>query len=94
MSRLTVRQRSEVQALVAAFNFSGFRVKINTNLCHHFRSFVGRDFKALAQCGLFVFRDYFSPEEKTVWLALSKVYNYAVRIIFVTTLSLQYQNLH
>ena len=73
MSRLTPKQRNEVQSLVASFNFSGFRVKINSNLCNHYRSFVGRDFKALAQCALFVFRDYFSAEEKRVWLALSKV---------------------
>ena len=84
MSRLTPKQRSEVQALVASFNFSGFRVKINTNLCNHFRSFVGRDFKALAQCALFVFRDYFSPEEKRVWLALSKVYAVSIIILCVT----------
>ena len=83
MSRLSIRQRIEVQALVASFNFSGFRVKINTNLCHHFRSFVGRDFKALAQCALFVFRDYFSPEEKRVWLALSKVYKIRVLLLFL-----------
>ena len=79
MSRLTPKQRNEVQSLVASFNFSGFRVKINTNLYNHYRSFVGRDFKALAQCALFVFRDYFSVEEKRVWLALSKVQNIIVK---------------
>ena len=73
MLRLTSKQRSEVQAVVSAFNFSGFSVKINTSLCNHFRSFVGRDFKALAQCALFIFRNYFTSEEKRVWLALSKV---------------------
>ena len=73
MSRLSPKQRSEVQALVSSFNFSGFRVKINTSLCNHFRSFVGRDFKALAQCALFLFKDYFSDDEKRVWIALSKV---------------------
>ena len=73
MSRLTSKQRTEVQAVVSAFNFSGFSVKLNTRLCNYFRSFVGRDFKALAQCALFIFRDFFTPEEKKVWLALSKV---------------------
>ena len=76
MSRLTSKQRSQVQAVVSAFNFSGFSVKINTSLNNHFRSFVGRDFKALAQCALFIFRDYFTPEEKRAWLALSKVPGY------------------
>ena len=73
MSRLTTKQRNEVQAVVSSFNFSGISVKISTRICNHFRSFVGRDFKALAQCGLFVFRNYFTTGEQRVWLALSKV---------------------
>ena len=73
MSRLTTKQRNEVQAVVSSFNFSGISVKISTRICNHFRYFVGRDFKALAQCGLFVFRNYFTTGEQRVWLALSKV---------------------
>ena len=73
MSRLSPKQRSEVQALLSSFQFSGFRVRINTSLCNNFRSFVGRDFKVLAQCALFLFKDYFSVEVKRVWIHLSKV---------------------
>ena len=53
------------------------------NLTRHFRSFVGRDFKALAQVSLFLLGPYMTPEEKNVWLALSKVgYRFAPNIIY------------
>lgn len=71
--RLSTKQKDQVKACVSAFNFSGFDVKIGEKLCHHYRSFVGRDFKALAQCALFVFRNVFNPTESKVWIALSKV---------------------
>ena len=48
-------------------------MKLGYNLCRHFKSFVGRDFKALAQVVLFILGRYMTPEEKSVWLALSKV---------------------
>lgn len=73
MSRLSVKQREEIQAILSAFNYSGFRVKLGAKISKHFRSFVGRDFKALAQCVLFIFRHHFTDTEKSVWLALSKV---------------------
>lgn len=63
-----------MNAYVKAFNFSGIKVKMGTDICKHFKSFVGRDFKALAQFSLFLFRDYFTADEKRVWIALSKVY--------------------
>lgn len=47
--------------------------KLDSKLLKHYKSFVGRDFKCLAQCALFIFRDLFSTEEATVWVALSKV---------------------
>ena len=31
-----------------AFNFSGFENKVGTKLAKHYKSFVGRDFKALS----------------------------------------------
>ena len=73
MSRLSARQKEEIQCIVSAFNFSGFKVKVSNRLARHYKSFVGRDFKAIAQCGLFIFKNYFTDEEKSVWLALSKV---------------------
>ena len=73
IARLSKQQKEEVQAILNAFNFSGFKVKLGAKLFKHHKSFVGRNFKAVAQCGLFVFRDYYTPQEKTVWLALSQV---------------------
>lgn len=73
MSRLSTRQKEEVQSIISAFNFSGFSVKVTNRLVKYFKSFVGRDFKAIAQCALFVFKNYFTEDEKMVWLALSKV---------------------
>ena len=55
------------------FNFSGLKNKLGKKLIKYHRSFVGRDFKAIAQCGIFIFRRYFTQDEKKTWLALSKV---------------------
>ena len=73
MERLTKAQKEEIEARVSSLDFSGFETKLGYNLCKHFRSFVGRDFKALAQIALFLLSPYMSAEEKIVWLSLSKV---------------------
>ena len=75
---LGFKEKEKLEAILLAFNFSGFKVKLGAKLTKHHKSFVGRDFKALAQCALFVFRNYFKPEEKAVWLALSKVNTYGL----------------
>jgi hypothetical protein len=71
---LSSREKQEVNAILCAFNFSGFDLKLSTRILKYHKSFVGRDFKALAQCALFVFNKYFTTKEKAVWVALSKVY--------------------
>ncbi len=73
MGHMSAAQKEEIQARISAINFSGFDMKLGYNLCRHYRSFVGRDFKALAQIALFLLGVYMSPAEKTVWLSLSKV---------------------
>ncbi len=73
MSRLSTKHKAEIQSILVAFNFSGFKTRLGTKLTKHFKSFVGRDFKALEQCALFIFKLYFSDKEKATWLALSKV---------------------
>ena len=73
IGRLTKQQKNEINSILRTFNFSGFEVKLGSKLFKHYRSFVGRDFKCLAQCGLFVFRKHFITEERATWLALSKV---------------------
>lgn len=71
--QLSPTQKREIQAILSAFNFSGIAYKLDEKLLKHYKSFVGRNFKSLAQCALFIFRKYFSTPEKNVWTALSKV---------------------
>lgn len=73
MKRLHTAEKKELLAKLSVFNYSGMDTKITGNLCYHYRSFVGRDYKALAQIALYLFGPYLLPEEKAVWLALSKV---------------------
>ena len=73
MGRLTSAQKEEVKARIESFSFFGFDAKLTYNLCTHFRSYVGRDFKAIAQSALFLLEPYMSPNEKILWLSLSKV---------------------
>ncbi|KAL5463290.1 hypothetical protein EMCRGX_G032182 [Ephydatia muelleri] len=56
---------------------SGFRVKIHGNLCYHYKSFVGRDYKAWSQMALFIISPYIGEGERKVLLALSKVFRIA-----------------
>ena len=71
MPRLSDVKNKQLQAIVSAFNFSGISSKMdNVKIVKHYRSFVGRNYKSLAQCGLFLFRDFFSNAEKHVWIAL------------------------
>ena len=75
MGRLTTAQKNELQARLLSFDFSGLDYKLSYNLTRHFRSFIGRDFKAVAQIALFLLGPLMTPEEKKVWLSLSKVSN-------------------
>lgn len=73
MERLRSAEKEEIQARVESFDFSGFNNKLSYNVCRHFRSFVGRDFKAIAQCALFLLGPYMTSKEKLLWITLSKV---------------------
>ena len=73
MGRLTSAQKVDIQARLLTFDYSGLDYRLSYNLIRHFRSFVGTDFKALAQVSLFLLGVYMSPQEKNVWPALSKV---------------------
>ena len=75
MGRLTTVQRKEIQARISSFSFSGFDMKLSRNVVKYFKSFVGRDFKILAQLALFVLPPYLTPGETEVWFALSKVHH-------------------
>ena len=73
MGCLSNVQKKEIEARIASMDTSGLEVKLGYNLCKHFRSFVGRDFKALAQVSLFLLTPYMTAQEKHIWLSLSKV---------------------
>ena len=73
MGRLTSAQKLEVLAHISSFPFSGFAIRLTRNIAKYYKSFVGRDFKALAQLALFVFLPYLTAGEIEVWFALSKV---------------------
>ncbi len=73
MGRLTAKQKEEVSAKISSFNFSGFKMKLSTKITRHYKSFVGRDFKAFAQSALFILGDYLTTVETQILLALSKV---------------------
>jgi hypothetical protein len=73
MAKLSTKQKSEFHALIKAFDYSGFDVRIVGNICYHYKSFVGRDYKAFAQLALFVVSRFVSRDEMRMWLCLSKV---------------------
>ena len=76
MGRLSKSERDEIAARITAFNFSGFSHRLSRDVSSYYRSFVGRDFKVVAQLSLFVLAPYLPASETEVWLALSKVYNF------------------
>ena len=76
MGRLSKRERSEIAARITAFNFSGFSHRLSRDISRYYCSFVGRDFKVVAQLSLFVLAPYLTASETEVWFALSKVYNF------------------
>ena len=84
MGRLSTKQKNEIQARVANFDFCGIDYKLTYNLCRHFRSFIGRDFKALAQVALYLLTPYMTSVEEKVWLSLSKVSGLFVLFVLVT----------
>ena len=73
MSTMNARQKMEVLARMAAFNYSGFDGKVLGNVLYHHKSFVGRDYKAWAQMAIFIIANYSDDSQKRVWLGLSKV---------------------
>lgn len=66
-------QKEEVLAKIRAFNYSGFKVRLQGNVIRYHQSFVGRDYKAWAQMALFIIYPYLPEGDKKVWLSLSKV---------------------
>ena len=73
MAKLSTERKLKFRALLASFDYSGLDVKIVGNICYHHKSFVGRDYKALAQIAPFIVAPFVSDGDKRIWLCLSKV---------------------
>ena len=73
MPALSEHQKQEILARIAAFNTSGFAVKMYGNVCRYYQSFVGRDFKAWSQMAVFILAPYLTKEQNEVLLCYSKV---------------------
>eukprot|EP00731_Ephydatia_muelleri_P004904 Em0002g1080a len=78
MSRLTKKEKEQMQAFMNAFDYSGFEVIPKPKrICNYSGSLVGRDIKAFAQMALFILEPYLSAGEKEVWIAMLKVFRIA-----------------
>ena len=75
MKQIGKQQKLEILARVSSFNFSGFENKLTSNVCYHYQSFVGRDYKTWAQMALQIIGSYLRERDKEVWLSLSQVPN-------------------
>ena len=71
--RLSSEEKEELLARLRSLNYSGMDYRVTGNIVHHHKSFVGRDYKALAQFSLYVLGPYLQLDEMAVWVALSKV---------------------
>eukprot|EP00731_Ephydatia_muelleri_P028787 Em0020g431a len=74
MPDFTHDQKTEILALIKAFNMSGFTTKMYGNVCYYYNSFVGRDFKAWSQMAIFILSPYLDAGRKEVLLNYSKVF--------------------
>lgn len=73
MDKRSASEKKQLLARIAAFSYSGFSVRITGNIAYHYRSFVGRDYKAFMQMAIFIVSSFISNEERKCWLLLSKV---------------------
>ena len=73
MGKVSTTQKKEIAAKIASFPSSGMSLSLSPGIVHHHQSFVGKDFKALAEMAPFVLWNYLDDKEKKVWLNLSKV---------------------
>lgn len=76
MQRLSSAEKEGIEARLYSLDYSGMDYRLSYSIVRHFKSFVGRDYKALAQIALYVLAPYMTQNEKVVWLALSKVNGY------------------
>lgn len=72
MSHRSSQEKKDIQAKIVSFPSSGFTVRVTGHISY-FKSFVGRDFKALMQMALFIIPQYLTESEKKCWLQLAQV---------------------
>ena len=60
MDKRSSDEKKGILARVSAFLYCEFSVHVNGNICYHYKSFVGRDFKAFMQMALFIITPYVS----------------------------------
>eukprot|EP00731_Ephydatia_muelleri_P019414 Em0012g239a len=80
MTQVVTRVRNGVNLSAGIYYLvvcQGFQDKVHGNVCNHFKSFVGRDFKAWAQMAIFILSPYLSSEECEVLLSCKKVFRIA-----------------
>lgn len=73
MDKRSPAEKKEILARILSFSYSGFTCRITGNISCHYRSFVGRDFKAWMQMVLFIVPSYLSANQTKCWYLLSKV---------------------
>ena len=76
MGSTTTAQNKTILATVKAWSYCGFDQRITGNIVYHYKSFVGRDFKAWLQMALFIIPPYVADQEMKCWFALVRVCNY------------------
>ena len=73
MKKLSTNEKEELQARISAFSFSGCDAHFSRDMTRYYKSFVGQDFKLLAQLAVHLSSSYMDDGEKEVWFKLSKV---------------------
>uniref|UniRef100_A0A1X7UZ35 Uncharacterized protein n=1 Tax=Amphimedon queenslandica TaxID=400682 RepID=A0A1X7UZ35_AMPQE len=81
MDHRSAKEKKEIMARIKAFSTCGMNCRISSSISY-FKSFVGRDFKALMQMALFVLHPYFTVSEKKCWFLLAKVFRLCYCISF------------
>ena len=67
-------EKTKILAKISSFHIVVFQLEYLVTYAINYRAFVGRDFKAWIQMGLFIVPSYLTDSETKCWYLLSKVY--------------------
>ena len=73
MPTLSKVEKEGILARMKSFSLSGFSVRVHGNMCQHYKSFVGRDYKVWTQMALFILKPYITDGQMKDFLNLCKV---------------------